>query len=651
MKNFISVFILALLCATTVFAQDKKEVLLTIDGKPVYASEFKRVYKKNLDLVQDDSQKDIDGYLDLFIDYKLKIAEAEAQGLDQEASYKSEFLKYRDQLSRKYLYEDKITEELAKEAYERGKEEINANHILINVDYEALPKDTLVAYNKIKSIREKATQGEDFTKLAKQYSQEPGAKERGGELGYFTVFSMVYPFENAAYNTKKGEISKIIRTSFGYHILKVNDRRATEPKLIVSHIMISDKKDSRTIDPEERINEIAAMLNQGESFESLAGQFSDDKNSAIQGGKLKPFSKGDLRAPEFENAAYALKNSGDISKPVKTDFGWHIIRLEERLKPETLEEQREMLEKKVDQGDRSKVVIHTINNSIKDKYTFKEGNSYLPFFETYLSDDIFKRKWVTTPISAEQNKTLFSIGTKNVTYTDFAKYIEERQKNTKPYKLKQTLLSDFYSEFEALELKDYFKEKLADENEDYAAILSEYRDGLLIFDVMDRNIWQKGKNDSIGLQEYFKGSKEDYRWKQRIDAAIYSATSQESAQKIKALLNEGKSVEDIKAALNVDNKINVIITPGVFEVNQEELPKGLEIKKGTSEIHPVKNSFVIVNINEIIAPTAKSLEDVKGRVLSNYQNDIEKAWMKRLHSKYSVEVNKKTLKRIKKELK
>lgn len=651
MKNFIPVFILAFLSVTTVFAQNKKEVLMTIDGKPVFAREFKRVYKKNLDLVLDDSQKDIDGYLDLFIDYKLKIAEAEAQGLHKEPGYKSEFLKYRDQLSRNYLYEDKITEELAKEAYDRGNEEIDATHILINVDYEALPQDTLAAYNKIKSIREKAVKGEDFKELARKHSEEPGSKERGGELGYFTVFSMVYPFENAAYNTKEGEISDIIRTNFGYHVLKVNDRRAAQPKIVVSHIMISDKKGARTFNPEERINEIAAMLKQGKSFVNLAKQFSDDKNSAIKDGKLKPFSKGDLRAPEFEDAAYALQNPGDISEPVKTDFGWHIIRLEEKLKPETFEQQREKLEAKVGEGDRSKIVTRAVNKTIKEKYGFKKGESYLPFFDTYLGDDILKRKWVMTPISAEQNKTLFTIGTKNATYSDFAKYIEARQKTTRPYKLKETLLVDFYNEFETLELRNYFKEKLAKENEDYAAILNEYRDGLLIFDVMDQNIWQKGKNDSIGIQEYYNKTKQNYQWKQRVDADIYSATSQMNAQKIQKMLAEGKTSEEIKTVLNADEKVNVLITPGVFEVDQDELPKNLEIKEGASNIYPSNDSYVVVDIKEIIASGVKSLEDVKGRVLSNYQNDLEKSWMHSLHSKYKVDVNKKALKRIKKELK
>ncbi|MAO48660.1 MAG: peptidylprolyl isomerase [Aequorivita sp.] len=651
MKNFLSLFILVFLGATTVFSQNKKEVLMTINGDPVYANEFKRVYKKNLDLVQDESQKDIDGYLNLFVDYKLKIAEAQAQKLDEESTYKREFSKYRDQLSRNYLFEDKVTEELAKEAYERGKFDIAASHILIRTDYESVPQDTLAAYNKIKSIRERALKGEDFTTLAKTYSEEPGASERAGDLGYFSVFTMVYPFETAAYNTPVGEISDIVRTSFGYHIIKVKDKRAKLPKIGVSHIMISDKKGARTFNPEERINEIYTMLKQGESFESLAKQFSDDKNSAVKGGKLNPFTKGDLRATEFEDAAYELKNVGDISKPVKTDFGWHIIRLDEKLPMESFEEQKPMLEKKVSEGDRSKLVTTATNNKIKEKYGFKKEASFLPYFDTYVSDEVLKRKWVMEPIPASEEKTLFTIGNKKVGYTDFAKYIENRQKSTRPYKQKEALLVELYNEFETEQLKDYFKEKLEEDNEDYAAVLNEYRDGLLIFDVMNKNIWDKAKTDTLGLEAYYNKTKENYQWKQRVDADIYSATSEKIAEQIQAMLAAGKTAEDIKATLNTEDKVDVLITPGIFEIDQHELPKNLAIKQGVSTIYPNNDSFVVVNIKEILAPGPKSLDEVRGKVLSNYQNDIEASWMESLRTKYKVDINNKALKRVKRDLK
>ncbi len=651
MKKILTVLLVVLMGITTVFSQNKKDVLLTIDGNPVYADEFERVYKKNLDLVQDESQKDIDGYMQLFIDYKLKIAEAKAQKLDKNEPYQVELSKYRDQLSRNYLFEDKFTEDLAKEAYERGKEEINASHILVLVNYEAKPQDTLLAYNKIKSIRDLALKGGDFDQLAKEKSEEPNAEDTGGNLGYFTVFSMVYPFETAAYNTKVGGISDIVRTSFGYHIIKVNDRRARLPKIVVSHIMISDKKGAKTFDPEERINEIATMLKQGQSFESLAKEYSDDKNSAVKGGKLKPFTKGELRAPEFEDAAYNLKKVGDISKPVKTDFGWHIIRLDEKVANPTFEEEKVELEKRIKQGDRGKVVVNAVNKKIKGMYNYKKGEDYLPFFETYVSDSVLSRKWKMNPIPAAQDKTLFTIGAKAVKFSDFATYVAERQRSTMPFSDKESLLVSFYDEFETEKLKDYFKDQLEVENPEYAAILGEYRDGLLIFDVMEKNIWNEAKNDSIGLAKFYEKTKQDYRWKQRVDADIFSATSQMTAQRVQKMLEEGKAAEEIKAELNPDGSVNVLLTQGVFEVGEQELPKNMEIRKGISAIFPSNDSFTVVNVKEILPEGIKELEEVKGRVISNYQNELETEWMNKLRSKYKVEVNKKALKKVKRQLK
>src|SRR5690606_3834234 len=341
-----------------------------------------------------------------------------AQGLHQGEAYITELAKYRDQLSRNYLFEDKLTEDLAIEAYERGKEEVSASNILIGVSYEASPQDTLAAYNKIKAIHEKAVNGADFEQLAKNNSEEPNVENSGGNLGYFSVFDMVYPFESAAYNTKVGAISDIIRTRYGYHILKVHDHRERLPKIVVSHIMISDKKGARTFNPKERINEIATMLKQGQSFESLAKEYSDDKNSGVNGGKLNPFTKGQLRAPDFEDAAYKLKKSGEISEPVKSDFGWHIIRLEEILVEPTFEEQRLSFEKRVKQGDRGKIVVNAVNKRIKEMYGFKHGANYLPYFETYVTDSVLTRKWKKEPIPATQNKTLFTLGKKEITYSD-----------------------------------------------------------------------------------------------------------------------------------------------------------------------------------------------------------------------------------------
>ena len=650
MKNFCVSFLLIFACSAQVFSQKKSDILLTIDDKPVYVSEFKRVYNKNLDLVKDESQKSVDGYLDLFIDYKLKIAEAYAQELNETKDYKKEFSKYRDQLSRNYIFEDKVTEDLAREAYERGLEEINADHILIMTSYEDTPQDTLKAYNKIRSIYEKAKSGESFEALAKQYSEEPNAKESGGKLGYFTVFSLVYPFETMAYQTKVGEVSEIVRTRFGYHIIKVNDRRKRSPEITVSHIMITANKAERTFDPEERINELYAMLQQGESFESLAKQFSEDKNSGQRGGKLNRFSKGDLRSDEFEEAAYSLENPGDITKPIKSDFGYHIIRLEEKHPIPTFEEKKTMLEKRVSDGSRSKIVSSAVNGKIKEKYGFKKENDYRPFFETFVTDDILKRGWTYDTISIADNKKLFTIGDRSLYYKDFAEFTREYQTKSKPYRTKSTLLADYFDEFETQELKNYFKDKLEEENEEYATVLDEYRNGLLIFDVMNKNVWNKAKKDSIGLQRFYEREKENYIWKERVDAIIVSGTSKEIAEQAQKLLQEGKTAEEVKELLNNKDKVNVIVSDGIFEIGERVLPKDLELEKGVSRIYSNDAGYTVLNVKDIVPAGIKTLNSVKGKAMSDYQNYLEKTWIESLRNKYEVKINKKALKRVKKEI-
>ncbi|PKA82063.1 peptidyl-prolyl cis-trans isomerase SurA [Ulvibacter sp. MAR_2010_11] len=649
-KN-LSFLFFGFLFTISAIAQHKKDILLTVNDKPVYTSEFKRVYKKNLDLVKDESQKNVESYLDLFIDYKLKIAEAYAQKLHKDATYKKEFSQYEEQLSRNYLFEDKVTEDLAREAYERGLEEIDASHILVLSGYDDLPQDTLKAYNKIKRIRDRALKGEDFTALAKETSEEPSANDRGGKLGYFSVFYLVYPFETEAYKTPVGEISDIVRTQFGYHIIKVHDRRKRAPHISVSHIMISDKPDSTgTFDPEERINEIYALIQQGESFESLAKQYSDDKATGKVGGRLPKFTKGDLRTIEFEEAAYQLTKPGELSKPIKSSFGWHIIRMEEIHPMQTYVEQMETLLRRVQDPARSKVVTNKVNKKIKEKYRFTQKGDFKTFFMGYLGDEVLQRKWKMDTLTSAQDKVIFTIGDRELNYSDFANYISERQLKADVYKTKEGLISGIYDEFETLELKNYFKYRLEFESEEYAAVVSEYRDGLLIFEVMNKNVWNKAKNDTIGLMKYYNTRKDQYMWKDRVDAVVVSTSSNTIAKQVRALLTEGKTGEEIKQQFNTDASVNVIVSDGIFEIGQNVLPENFEAVKGISPVYEVDQSFKIINVRKLIPPSEKTFEEVRGKVLSDYQNYLEKTWMQELHEKHKVEVNKKELKKVIKEL-
>jgi peptidyl-prolyl cis-trans isomerase SurA len=519
------------------------------------------------------------------------------------------------------------------------------------IELNALPKDTLIAYNKIKTIWEKAIKNDQpFDSLVKKYSEEPGIKEHQGKMGYFSAFSMVYDFENAAYNTPVGDISDIVRTEYGYHIIKVNDRRKKKPKINASHIMIFENDNEREYEPEERINELYAMIQQGESFEGIARQFSEDRNTAIKGGKIKTFEAGDLRAPAFEKVVYSLKEEGEISKPFRSSFGWHIVRLNKIYPIPTFEEERKVIESKVNAGARAKIVTKAANEKIKNEYGYQEGISYMPYIYEFVSDSILKKKWEYVQVPNNENKMLFRIGDNKVTYDDFAQFIADKQKFSRKYDNKEILLIDYYKEFYNKTLKDYFKQRLEEENEEYASVLDEYRNGLLIFDVMDKNIWSVAKNDSIGLQKFFEKTKGDYVWKKRIEGDIYTSTTKSNAVMIQKLLEKGTESKDIRKQLNNGNQVNVIVNSGNYEIDRREVPKNFEEKIGISKVYEVEDSFVVMNVKNIISSTEKDLEMVKGLVLSKYQNYLEEKWMNDLRKKHIVIINERVLKRVKKEL-
>lgn len=637
----------------TAHSQSQRDVILTIDNTPVYKQEFLRVYKKNLDLVKDASQKSVDGYLDLFIDYKLKVKEAYAQKLDQGKAYIKEFEKYRSQLSRNYLFEPKIEEDMALEAFERSKEQINAQHVLIMVGYDALPQDTLQAYNKATQVRQKAINGADFTDLVLQYSEEPNTQQQKGNLGYFSAFSMVYPFENAAYNTKVGEISKITRTSYGYHVIKVLDRRPTGNEITVSHIMVSTKNDNPDVDPQVRINELYQLLNQGQKFEDLAKQFSEDKNSGISGGKLKPFTRGKLRAPKFEDAAFALQTPGEVSKPILSSFGWHIIRLEAISEPKTYEQQRERLLAQGNRGERLMAVTSEIRSKIKDKYGYTNDANYTTFFNQFVDKEIFSRRWEYDTLNPSLDKVIFTIGNTNFYYRDFAAHLAVRQKRPIPTSIKtiESCVKYMYDDFETGVLQDYFRDRLEEENLDYAAVINEYRDGLLIFDVMEKNIWNVAKTDTLALQAFYQKNKDRYLWQDRVDATILNSDQKVALEESKVLLEQGKTPSQVKTLLNSDEGLRVLLSKGIFEKSDKQLPEDFKFVEGLSKIYKNQSGFTLLQVHQVLPAGEKSFDQVRGSVMSHYQQELEASWMQSLKVKYPVTVHKKTLKKIKKEFK
>lgn len=491
MKNFILlIFFTTSLCFTQ---NNSNDILFTIGDDSVNTKEFLRVYNKNLDLITDNSQKDIDNYLQLYIDYKLKVLEAYEKKYDKKESYISELNKYSTQLASNYLFDKNSQDSMLNEAYLRTKTEIKASHILIRIEEQDL--DTLDIYNKLISYREDF-KNYDLSYLIKKYHD--GKNIFVEDLGYFSAFKMIYSFESKAYETKVGDISMPFRTRFGFHVLKVEDKRESLGEVNVGHIMLS--KDNNN--SQSKINSLYDSIIRGDNFESFAKKYSDDKNTSSVGGRLKPFTSGQLNSLPFEKAAFDLTDINEISKPIETKFGWHILKLYSKSKLSSFKEMESSLLKKVKNNSRSSVISNSFYKKLLNKYSINYDND-LTYFTDQLNGHNANNIW-KIPSTINKKKILFKINDKTLNYLDFANYIVNTSlSNGSIY----SSVTDLYKDFINQSVMNYYKSNLLSENTEYRYIYNEYKEGLMLFDLMQNEVWNKAKEDTIGLKTYFKNNK------------------------------------------------------------------------------------------------------------------------------------------------
>ena len=645
-RTFFTVLFLTLTCCVLAQTQTK-DVLFNVDDEPVYASEFVRVFNKNLDLVKDESQKDVDEYLKLFVNYKLKLKEAKRLDLHKKPNYIRELSNYKKQLAKNYLTDTEVTNALIEEAYERVSNEVNANHILIRLDDTASPKDTLNVYNELLELRERLI-NEGFHAVKNDVHN--GKTVFAEKLGYFSGFKMVYEFENAAFNTEEGEVSMPFRTQFGYHIVNVLGKRKSRGTVEVAHIMVVDKdKDTSNQNAVSRINEIYKKLEQGESFESLAKQFSEDKSSAGKGGRLNPFAGGELSSPEFEDQAFALNTEGEYTKPFRSNFGWHIVTLISKKEVAPFEEIKSEIENKVKRDSRSKLIKTSRVNELKKRYKIANAEEGLKYFVSILTEDYYKSTW-KLPENFNENSVLTAIEDQEIAYKDFASFLvksQRRQTKKQPF---ETLVNNQYEIFLNNSLLKYQEDNLEHENQEFASVLSEYRDGLLLFDLMDNEIWNAATNDSVGVQKFYQANKNNYFFNDRVDAVVASSATKKDIKKVAKMLKSGLSPDAIKTKMNTKDQIHVLFTIGIMDKDHQALPKDIAFKKGVSKIVRHNDTYVVVRINEVKPKTLKSFDEAKGKVISDFQDHKEKTWLKSLKEKYKVTVNQKVLDSVREQL-
>ena len=641
---------LAMLSFNFAIAQNKDAVLMTIGNSKVTVGEFENVYHKNNTKETATDSKSLNDYVDLFVNFKLKVKEAEEKGLDTSKAFREELAGYRKQLAQPYLTDKDVNEKLLNETYDRLKEDIHASHILVKVPETALPKDTLEAYNKILKIRARIMKGEDFNKVAaeKGVSDDPSAKDNGGDLGYFTALQMVYPFESAAYNTKVGEVSMPIRTRYGYHIIKVTDRRKAQGEVLVAHIMVKttpnmSKDDS--LNAYKKINEIYTKLKAGSKFEDLATEFSDDKTSAKKGGELPWFSTGKMPL-EFEKTAFSIANKGDYSMPMRTKYGWHIVKLIDKRGLASFDDMKNELKGKVTKDSRSQAGRASLIAKVKMETKFKENPKTVDEFYKVLDTTLFEGRWDAIKASSLK-KPMFNFNDKVFTQTDFANYIASHQ-SKRPKTDYKMIVAPLYKQFVEESAVAYEEARLDQKYPEFKALMQEYRDGILLFELTDEKVWSKAVKDTAGSKAYYDKNKTNYMWDERADASVYTCANDKVSKMVRDLMKKKKTEKDIVTAVNKDSQLNLQVESRIFNKGENEfVDKNWNPGTSADMPSPKDKKIVIVVTNKLLKPEPKSYMDSKGMVTADYQNYLEKEWIASLKAKYPVTIDKAVLSTVK----
>jgi peptidyl-prolyl cis-trans isomerase SurA len=628
-------------------------VLLTVGGDAVTKSEFESIYHKNNPKDAPDDRKALEDYLELFINFKLKVKAAKVLGKDTTQAFNNELKGYRKQLAAPYLSDKDVNERLIEEAYERMKKDVKASHILIKLPADPTPKDTLQAYNKAISIRNRVVKGENFADLARQNSDDPSAAQNGGDLGYFTSMMMVYPFETAAYKAKIDEVTMPVRTKFGYHILKVTDIRDAQGQVKCAHIMVKipeNAKDSVIQAARKKIDEVASKIKAGEDFGALAQNYSDDRTSGKNGGQLPWFGTGKM-VPEFEKVAFELKENNQVSEPVRTQYGWHIIKRLERKGIQPFDELKSELKQKISKDSRSQVSRNAVVARVKKENNFSEDAKAFAELLSKVDTSYRNGKW-SADAAKGLTKALFSIGTEKYTQADFAKFIADNQSKQAKDANVEGLVRKAYEGYQTDKVIAYEDARLEQKYPEFRLLMQEYRDGILLFDITDENVWSKAIRDSAGLAAFHDQNRSKYMWDQRAKAVVYQCKDAATAEKTRKLVakrvKKKLTTESIKSEINASSQLNLQVEEGLFlkgdNENVDANPWIVGISPNTNR---VDGSVVFVEYLSILEPTPKELSEARGLITADYQTYLEQAWIKELRGKYKVEVNQDVFKTVK----
>ncbi len=653
MKKITGLLLFALFCASSMLAQTVNDPVLMIVGHDtVRKSEFVRIYKKNAGESPSYDKKSLDDYLDLAVNFHLKVVDAEAQGIDKRPEVAEELEMYQEQLKQPYLIDNEMQEKLLKEAYEHMRYDYHAAHILFRVPKDPTPADTLAAYNKAMKARARILKGDRFQVVAAEMSEDPKAKRDSGDMSYFTAFGVVYPFECAVYELKGGGVSYPVRTEYGYHIIKLIDQEPALGKIKASHVLVNVPQSADPVEVEtakRKIDSAYALLQKGKSFEEVARSFSDDKSSLIRGGMLAEFNVSRM-VPEFIEQLYHLKPE-QYSKPFRTQFGYHIVQFHSATGVESYEAARVELINRLYRDPRSKLIQTSFIQKLKKEYNYTETKGAYEQFLTLVDDHILQGEWTFTN-DEKFNKPLFKLGDSVAKFSTFASYLAERQSQT--FDVNMTIpkyVKPYYDNFVDDYCVNYEAQQLPRKYPEYDDLLKEYKEGILLFELTNEKVWQRSLTDTAGLSEYYELQKHCRMWPPRANAVIFTYDVRYiNTDEVRAFMEKNyrkgkeKKIADVKnAAAKKFDTAHYTIVYGVFEPSQDKVLDKVTWEKGLSRDvlsgRPLEKGFVY--IYDVYPATCKTLEETRGAVIADYQTYLENEWLKELKAKYPVVIDRK----------
>lgn len=624
-------------------ANDQNKPLLTIAGKEVPKEEFIYLVSKGNSAAPKNnlSREEFEENLNLFINFKLKVAEAESKNLDQSIEFTREFESFKENIKAPFLIKNSLEEGELRKAYSRMQEVIRASHVLIQFPPNPSLDDSLSVLKMALKVKQEIEQNIDISELAIKYSDDPSAKVNKGDLGYFTSLQMVQSFEEAAYNLQIGQVSSPVLTNFGYHIIQVKDRQSNPGLVRVSHLLVRVDENSPTGEDQAR-RKIADIYNEIQkeftTWEDIVKTYTEDPATKQNAGNLPWFSVGSM-IPEFEIAAFSLTEIGEISPPIRTSYGYHILRLEDKKPMDSFDQMEELIRSKILRNSRSVMIQSQVMAIQKARYGFNENEVNVE----QISNRLNQLK-STDFISALENPNLvetylFSLVGKSYTSRDLADFVKDQEIIPKS---NLNTFDSWYERFTANKLNEAEENDLLTNNQEYQLLLKEYKEGILLFSLMNEEVWQKGIQDSLGQINYFQKNIKKYQWKSRINALIVKALDPNQLDLARTVLKDKTLDKDIIGKFDSDQKIGNPLAFntefGTFEIADHPILSTLDLKNSYQEIE-YEGVIHLILLGEKYNAEDKKFEEVKGIVIRDYQDFLDQSLLQNLIKKYPITID------------